>query len=121
MERPKVVLLVAALLTVFFAVMFVRIDIDTDPENMLPADAPVRLRNADMRETFGTGDMIVVGLFADERLVTPEGLGAAVALHDAIAQLDGVAEATMISVRTATVGDGPATIDDAEAIAGRIR
>ncbi len=120
MERPKVVLLVAGLLTLVFAVMFVRIDIDTDPENMLPADAPVRLRNADMRETFGTGDMIVVGLFADERLVTPEGLGAAVALHDAIAQLDGVAEATMISVRTATVGDGPATLDDAEVIAGRI-
>jgi predicted RND superfamily exporter protein len=120
MERPKAVLLVVALLTVIFAAMFLRIDIDTDPENMLPADAPVRLRNADMRDTFGTGDMIVVGLFSDERLVTPGALSAAVAFHDAVAQLDGVAKDTMISVRTASAARGPTTAEDAEAIASRI-
>jgi hypothetical protein len=52
----------ALLLTLVFATLFVRIPVDTDPENMLPADSPVRLLNAEMRKTFGTGEMIVVGL-----------------------------------------------------------
>lgn len=117
MDRPKRVVVAAAVITVFFAAMFVRIDIDTDPENMLAADAPVRLRNADMRETFGTGDMIVVGVFANESLATPDALAEAFAFHDAVADLDGVAEETMISVRTANAGPAPDTADDARALA----
>lgn len=117
MDRPKRVVIAAAVITVLFAAMFARIDIDTDPENMLAADAPVRLRNADMRETFGTGDMIVVGVFADESLATPDALAEAFALHDALAELDGVAEETMISVRTASGGTAPGTAEDALALA----
>ena len=120
MERPKRVVLVAVLLTVVFAAAFVRISIDTDPENMLAADAPVRLRNADMRETFGTGDMIVVGVFSGERLVNPKFMAEAFTFHDALAEMDGVAEATMISVRTASQDAAPTTNEEAEALAERI-
>lgn len=120
MERPKRVVLITVLLTVVFAAAFVRISIDTNPENMLAADAPVRLRNADMRETFGTGDMIVVGVFSGERLENPEIMAEAFAFHDAIAEMDGVAEATMISVRTASQDAAPTTREEAEALAEQI-
>ena len=36
--------------------------VDTDPENMLPADDPVRVRHDRMKEEFGLHDMIVVGV-----------------------------------------------------------
>ncbi len=120
MDWPKRVVAAAAVITVLFAAMFVRVDIDTDPENMLASDAPVRLRNADMRETFGTGDMIVVGVFAERSLATPELLAEAFDFHDALADLDGVAEATMISVRTASNDAAPATAEGAEALTATI-
>lgn len=120
MHQPKRVVIVAAVLTVLFAALFVRVDIDTDPENMLAADAPVRLRNADMRETFGTGDMIVVGVFADGSLVSPGAFEEAFAFHDAVESLDGVDEATMISVRTASQSAAPATIAEADQLVAAI-
>lgn len=120
MRQPRRVLIAAGVLSLLFAALFVRIDIDTDPENMLASDAPVRVRNAEMRETFGTGDMIVVGLFADESLASPEPLAEAFALHDAITALDGVAEETMISVRTASSGAAPTSLDEATALADSI-
>jgi predicted RND superfamily exporter protein len=45
--------------------LFVRVQVDTDPESMLSADAPVRVLNEEIRTTFGTRDMVVVGLFSD--------------------------------------------------------
>ena len=118
--RPKRVVTITLLLTVAFAAMFVRLRVDTNPENMLPADADVRVLNSEIRETFGTGDMIVVGIFATDTMVTPERLGAAVALHDQLETLTGVDEATMISVRTAVDGAAPADAADAESLADRI-
>ncbi len=120
MDHPKRVLSLAAALTLIFAVLFVRIQVDTDPENMLPSDAPVRVLNAEMREAFGTGEMIVVGVFSDESVVTPQALAAAIALHDQLGDVDGVAPETMISVRTATDGAAPDTEAEATALAERI-
>ena len=60
LRRPKVVMWVLLAATVVAAIGFVRISVDTDPENMLPADDPVRLRNAQLEEDFGAGPMIVV-------------------------------------------------------------
>jgi len=120
MERPRRVLWITAALGVVLAAMFVRIQVDTNPENMLPADAPVRVLNAEMRDAFGTGDMIVVGVFSDQSVVNPDTLGAAMAMHESLGELDGVAEATMISVHNATGGVAPATEADADALAQRI-
>lgn len=121
MGRPRRVLALAAIATLILGGLFVRIRIDTDPENMLSSDAPVRVRNAELRERFQTGEMLVVGVFADDSVVTPDALAAAFALHDAIATLDGVAPATMISVRSALPRDpAPATAAEADALATRI-
>ena len=35
--------------------------VDTDPENMLPADAPVRRFHHEMKERFALYDMVVLG------------------------------------------------------------
>ncbi|MCP5025879.1 MAG: MMPL family transporter, partial [Actinomycetia bacterium] len=120
MRHAKRVVVVALALTAVFAVMFVRLEIDTNPENMLPADDEARVLNAEIREEFGTGDMIVVGVFADEDMVTVDRFGAAITFHDRLSEVDGVDEATLISVRTAVTGEPPATDTEADALAEHI-
>ena len=120
MSQPRRVLVATGALTLVFLAMFVRVSVDTDPENMLPADNEVRVLNADLREAFGTGDMIVVGVFGEESLVTADALGAAVAVHDALASSDGVDETTMISVRTAVASGAPRSATDAQELASAI-
>ena len=39
--------------------------VDTDPENMLPADEPARVTHNEMKRAFGLKDMLVVGVTAD--------------------------------------------------------
>ena len=120
MRWPKRVVALAGVITVVLLAMFVRVQVDTDPESMLSADAPVRVLNEEIRTTFGTRDMVVVGLFSDQSLVTASDIDAAVAFHDAISAIDGVAEDTMISVRTAIPDAGPETDAAAQAIADQI-
>ena len=120
MRWPKRVVGITAVLTIVLLAMFVRVQVDTDPESMLSADAPVRVLNEEIRSAFGTRDMIVVGLFSDESLVTASDLGAAVVFHDAVTAVDGVAEETMISVRTAIPGAGPDSDSAAATIAEQI-
>ena len=100
--------------------MFVRVRVDTDPENMLPADAEVRVLNAEIREELGTADMIVVGIFADGDVVTADRIGAAVTFHDSLSAIEGVDETTMVSVRTAIDGQAPSSDADARALAEEI-
>ena len=120
MRWPKRVVGIVAVLTIILLAMFVRVQVDTDPESMLAADAPVRVLNEEIRSTFGTRDMIVVGVFSDESVVSAAEFDAAVEFHDAVSAADGVAEETMISVRSAIAGDGPTTDAEAEAIAQQI-
>ncbi len=120
LAAPKRVIALVLAGTVVMAGLFVFVQIDTDPENMLASDAPVRVRNAELRATFGTNEMLVVGLFSDTSLVTAEHLDEAIALHDALAQVDGVEAATMISVRSAVPGAPPASDAEAAALAAQI-
>ncbi len=41
------------------------VQVDTDPENMLPADEPVRVFHNDRKKTFALHDMLVVGVVND--------------------------------------------------------
>ena len=53
MRRRRWVLWGALLLTVLLGAQIVRIKTDTDPENMLPSDDPVRVRNEQLADEFG--------------------------------------------------------------------
>jgi predicted RND superfamily exporter protein len=42
-NKPKLVILLTIFLSALFAIQFPKIKIDTDPENMLREDAPIRV------------------------------------------------------------------------------
>ena len=120
---PRKVLAVIGAITVLFAASFVFVQIDTDPENMLADDAPVRVANAELRELFGSNQLLVVGLFSDGPVTDAATLDAAAALHAELARVDGVDAATMISVRSAMQGElapGASTADWAAAVVDAI-
>lgn len=116
--HPKRVLWVVAIVTAITATGFVRVAVDTDPENMLADTHPVRVLNAEVRATFGIGDMIAVGLSdpGGATMVTEERLDAVVRLHDEIVATDGVLADQTVSLALAA----PDGVDDAEAFATRL-
>ena len=65
LQRPNVVLWGTLMLVLIASIGFIRVEVDTDPENMLPSDDPVRVRNALMAEEFGSTPLVVVGLLGD--------------------------------------------------------
>lgn len=119
MARPKAVFVAAAVVTALMGLLFLRVDVDTDPENMLAADAPIRVLNAEIRETFDTRDLIVVGIFSDEPLTDRGTIAAAIDVHDRVSSIDGVSGDTMISPRTAASGRVASTAD-AESLVERV-
>ena len=75
MDRPRLVMLLTVLVTVvLLAAIVLRVDVDTDPENMLPSDDPVRVLNRSIQSDFGTRDMIVLGIVNDDGVLTSETL-----------------------------------------------
>lgn len=91
-RHPRLVLAVIALLTVVALIPMAQIvdRIDTDPENMLPADEPVRLQNAEIKEAFGLREFLVVGIVHPETVFTPEILTRAYTITQALYDMDGV-------------------------------
>jgi predicted RND superfamily exporter protein len=116
MDRPRVVMWITAAVTVVLAFGIVNLEVDTDPENMLASDDAVRVRNEELRERFGTGPMLAVGVVADDDdgIDTADRLAAVAKLHEQIAGLEGVPDASVVSYLTAT-GDGAVPATDAEA------
>ena len=103
-HRSRAVYLVTTLLSVFFATQLLRIHIDTDPENMLPADQVDRVFHNQVEERFGLHDAIVVGVVND---VDPNGvyntrtLAALHALSEQIIELEGVISPDLMSLAVA--------------------
>mgnify|MGYP006276746969 FL=1 len=50
------------------------IEVDTDPENMLAEDEPVRVFHDRMKEVFDLNDMVVVGVVNEEGIFNPDSL-----------------------------------------------
>ncbi len=89
-KHPFLVIGLVLMLTVFFAYQLTGIEIDTDPENMLPADEPVRVFNDQVKEEFGIYDFIAVGVVREEGAFTQRQLEAIYHITDEIAAIDGV-------------------------------
>ncbi len=60
-DRPWTVLLAIGILTALFAIQFPKIIIDTDPENMLREDEPIRVFHVEVKKDFGIEELIVLG------------------------------------------------------------
>lgn len=78
--------------------MLPRINIDTDPENMLSADNPARLMHQQLKQQFAMHDMIVVGAVSTNSIFTPEHLGHLTELSNFIESLDGVITKDLLSL-----------------------
>ena len=91
-QRPKLVLLIAALVTLTFFSQFPKIRTDTNPKNMLPATSDVRVWNNEVDKTFSLyEDIIVLGIVNPNGILNPETLGRIQRITDQIIRLKGVA------------------------------
>ncbi len=114
MNRPKWVFFGVLLLTVIAGLQIPSIKVDTDPENMLPADNSARVFHDHVKERFGLHDMIVVGVVNDSPggIYNQQSLSELQQLSDAIVQMDGVVSQDLMSLdRVDNISqEGPGTI-----------
>ncbi|MFH1894052.1 MAG: MMPL family transporter [Candidatus Zixiibacteriota bacterium] len=108
-KQPKIVIAITVLITAFFAAQFPNIKIDTDPENMLPADEHARLFDHETKENFYLSDFIAVGVVAEDGAFTPDLLNRIYRITSDITEIDGVIEEDMLA---------PSTVDDIRQGAG---
>lgn len=102
--RPVAVFWVTGLLTLVIGAQIARINIDTDPENMLPAGQPDRVFHNQVKREFNLHDAIVVGLVNDtdpNGIYNPRSLAALQQLSAGILQLDGVIRPDLMSLAEA--------------------
>ena len=90
MEYPKLVISAVVLLTIFFGMQFPKINVDTDPKNMLRQDEHVRVYHEEMKETFNLNDMLVLGVFDEQGVFNKETIPAILAITEEIKELEGV-------------------------------
>ena len=62
-DRPRLVVALAVIITLAFLTQFPKIRTDTNPKNMLPETSDVRVWNSEVEKTFGLyEDMIALGI-----------------------------------------------------------
>ncbi len=109
-DHPRAVLALIFLLTLAFGSQLPRMQVDTDPKSMLPATSPVRQYNDQVEGWFGLHpDVIIVGVFREGGIFTPETLARIARLTDGILRLPGVIArdvAALPTVNDVTVADG---------------
>ncbi|NNE43118.1 MAG: RND transporter, partial [Gemmatimonadetes bacterium] len=90
LDHPRLVVAVTVLVTVIAGLQLPRVKIDTDPENMLQADEPVRVLHDEIRETFALRDFLVVGVVSEDGVFRPDVLQRVAGLTEHLLEQDGV-------------------------------
>ncbi len=102
MQRPGLTLAGLGAVTLLFAALMPRIQIDTDPENMLAADHPSRVQNEEIKDRFFLHDL--VGIAIEPRTpgarLSVEDLQRAHELVRLLERMDGVVSYDILSVYT---------------------
>ncbi|MBY5992952.1 efflux RND transporter permease subunit [Ferrimonas balearica] len=111
-ERPRTVYALIGALVLLTAALIPNIQIDTDPENMLPADDPARVFHNQVKSDFALYDSIVVGAVAEQGIFNPDSLASLHQLTNAILKLDGVVQADLMALSTSDniTQESPGTI-----------
>jgi len=117
LNRPKTVIIGALVITMILMSLIATAKIDTDPENRLPSDDPVRVLNHSIRTDFGTSDMIALGIINESGVLTEDILEKTSELVDEINDIHGVVTGGVISFAAATQG---AELGDPEAVAAAV-
>ena len=114
-EKPRVVFAIVLSLVLVTAALMIRLEIDTDPENMLPPDQSDRVFHNQVEDRFVLHDAIVVGIVNrnhDEGIFNVDTLTSLHALSESILNIEGVIEPDLMSLAVAdNIGqEGPGTI-----------
>jgi hypothetical protein len=114
-QRPRLVYLLVGLLTLGLGLQIARIQVDTDPENMLPAGQSDRVFHNEVKAEMGLHDAIVVGLVETghpDGIYNPASLGALHRAVEDILALDGVVAPDLMALPVAdNIGQaGPGTV-----------
>lgn len=88
------------ILTVATAAFLPSIQIDTDPENMLPSDNPARVFYNEIKDRFDMHDMIVVGVINERSVYNSQTLANLHSLSEYAEGLDGVIGSDLMSLAT---------------------
>jgi uncharacterized protein len=102
MSRPALTLFGLGVVTLLLAALVPRIQIDTDPENMLPADHQARVQNDEIKDRFFLHDIVGVAIeprTSGER-VTVDDLHRAHELVQILERMDGVVSYDILSFYT---------------------
>lgn len=103
---PRLTLLVMVLLTAFFGYFAALIQVDSSIENLLPSDDPDRRYYEDVRRTFGSEEITVIGVLADD-VFAPATLAKIDQLSKRLTAIAGVQEVISLStVKGAEMNDG---------------
>ncbi len=102
-DHPWAVIVGVILITAFFAAQLPNIKIDTDPENMLEANEPVRLFDQQTKEDFAIHDFIAIGVVNEKGAFTKEQLTNIYKIVEDISKIDGVIVDDILA---------PSTVDD---------
>ena len=102
LERPKTIYAWILFLVVACTAMIPRLNIDTDPENMLSAEAPSRIFHNKIKQQFTMRDMIVVGIVSNSNasIYNPDSLQSLNKLTLKILDIDGVIQEDLMSLST---------------------
>ena len=72
--KPKAIYTAVLILVLATLAMFPQLQIDTDPENMLNADAPARKQHNQAKADFSMHDMMVIGAFSKDTVFSVSNL-----------------------------------------------
>jgi uncharacterized protein len=97
---PKTTIAVVLIATVFFAIQFPKIKIDTDPENMLEQRQPDRVFYNSVKKEFGINDLLVVGIVDEQDIFNSDTLKRIAKVTDDILKIKGVIIEDVVSLRT---------------------
>ncbi len=103
---PKLVLILALVLTAATLVRVGQVRVDTDPENMLDEDEAVRVFHNEVKRSFSLSDMLVLGVVNESHpdgVFNPETLGKVYRVTEGIRALQGVVVSDLMT---------PSTVDD---------
>ena len=102
-NHPKWIVLLTFLLVLGALIQYPKIIVDTDPENMLPQDAPVRVFYRETKKEFGLYDFIVLGIVNEQNpngVFNPQTLTTVYNITNSIKDIDGVIAREIIAPST---------------------
>lgn len=98
LKYPRTVIFLTIIVTAVLSFQFPKIKIDTDPENMLAKDEPVRVFHNQVKKEFGINEMIVLGILREDGIFHSDTLKKIKDITDSIKHIKGVISDDILSL-----------------------